>query len=103
MTTTPEGTVRVAREGGRGWHFIDRAKYDANPGAFVVVGPDGKPDPLDHDLDGKKGGAAKSKAEVLAMADGNFMAFKAAARKLLGDGAPTDKAGLLAALNALPE
>lgn len=51
--------VRVKREGGRGHHLIDRAKYDANPDAFVLVDDEGKPlkaSPLDHDGDGKKGG-----------------------------------------------
>lgn len=35
--------VRVARKGARGHHLIDRAKYDANPKAFTLVGEDGKP------------------------------------------------------------
>lgn len=52
MDSTPQGAVRVARDGGsRGWHYIDKAKYDANPGDFVRVGLDGKPDPMDHDGD----------------------------------------------------
>lgn len=40
---TPEGTVRVAREGGRGWHFIAREKCEADPAGFVVVDENGKP------------------------------------------------------------
>lgn len=105
MTSTPEGTVRVKRVGGRGWHYIDKAKYDADPSAFTVVGPDGSPDPLDHDGDGKKGGAVKGKAEVLAMVDGNFMSFKAAAKKLLGDAMPeaATKDAIVEALNALED
>mgnify|MGYP006876345144 FL=1 len=66
MTATPEGTVRVARDGSRGWHFIDKAKYEADPAAFVVVDADGKPvpaDPLDHDGNGKKGGSLKPPAD----------------------------------------
>ncbi len=43
--------VKVKRGGPRGWHWIERAKYDADPDAFELV------DPLDHDADGKKGGS----------------------------------------------
>jgi hypothetical protein len=54
--------VKVKREGGKGWHWIDRAKYEADPSAYVLVDETGKPveqpkrDPLDHDNDGNKGG-----------------------------------------------
>lgn len=51
--------VKVQREGGKGWHWIDKAKYEADPGAYVLLDDDGNPvarDPLDHDGDGKKGG-----------------------------------------------
>lgn len=41
---------------------------------------------------------AKSPAEVLAMADGNFMAFKAAATKVLGDDTPGTKDEIVKAL-----
>lgn len=40
-------------------------------------------------------------AEVLAMADGNFMAFKAAAKKLLGDDCPAKKDEIIADLKIL--
>lgn len=43
----------------------------------------------------------KSASEVLAMADGNFMAFKSAASKLLGDKTPDKKAEIVAALEEL--
>ncbi|MFC3208134.1 hypothetical protein [Aquamicrobium soli] len=46
-------------------------------------------------------GDTKSAAEVLAMADGNFMAFKSAAFKLLGDATPTKKDEIIAALEEL--
>lgn len=46
-------------------------------------------------------GEAKSPADVLAMADGNFMAFKSAASKLLGDKTPDKKAEIVAALEEL--
>jgi hypothetical protein len=51
-------SIAVLREGGRGWHRIDKEKYDANPAAYVVCDENGVPlgDPLDHDGDGKKGG-----------------------------------------------
>lgn len=51
--------VRVKREGGRGHHLIDRAKYEADPSAYVLCDEHGvalKTDPLDHDGDGRKGG-----------------------------------------------
>lgn len=48
------------------------------------------------------GGAdAKSAADVLAIADGNFMAFKSAAAKLLGDKTPDKKADIVSALEEL--
>lgn len=43
----------------------------------------------------------KTPAEVLAMADGSFMAFKSAATKLLGDATPAKKAEIIAALEEL--
>lgn len=43
----------------------------------------------------------KSAADVLALADGNFMAFKSAASKLLGDKTPDKKAEIVAALEEL--
>lgn len=46
-------------------------------------------------------GDAKSAADVLAMADGNFMAFKSAASKLLGDATPSKKDEIVAALEEL--
>ncbi len=39
----PNPTICVCREGGRGYHIIDRAKYDANPGAFKVYEPEDTP------------------------------------------------------------
>lgn len=36
-------TIRVQREGGRGHHLIDQAKYDANPKAYVRVDDLGYP------------------------------------------------------------
>lgn len=46
-------------------------------------------------------GDAKPATEVLAMADGNFMAFKSAASKLLGDAIPSKKDEIVAALEEL--
>lgn len=46
-------------------------------------------------------GDTKLAADVLAMADGNFMAFKSAASKLLGDKTPDKKAEIVAALEEL--
>lgn len=42
--------VRVRRDGPRGWHWIDRARFD--PDIHEIVS-----DPLDHDGDGKPGGS----------------------------------------------
>jgi hypothetical protein len=46
---------------------------------------------------------AMTAAEVLAMASGNFMSFKAAASKLLGDQTPSKKDEIVAALTALSQ
>ena len=46
----------------------------------------------------KDEGDRKSPAEVLALADGNFMAFKSAARKLLGDNTPASKGEITSSL-----
>lgn len=46
-------------------------------------------------------GNTKSAADVLAMVDGNFMAFKSAASKLLGDATPSKKDEIVAALEEL--
>lgn len=46
-------------------------------------------------------GDAKTATEVLALADGNFMAFKSAASKLLGDKTPSKKDEIVAALEDL--
>lgn len=35
--------VRVQRKGARGHHLIDRAKYEANPKAYVLCDDNGKP------------------------------------------------------------
>lgn len=45
--------------------------------------------------------AAPGAAEALALAGGNFMAFKSAARKVLGDAMPAKKPEIIAALEAL--
>lgn len=44
---------------------------------------------------------AKTASEVLALADGNFMAFKSEAKKLLGDKTPATKAEIIAALEEI--
>jgi hypothetical protein len=36
-------SIAVKREGGRGWHRIDKEKYDANPDAYVVCDENGTP------------------------------------------------------------
>ncbi|TPN44448.1 hypothetical protein FJ981_28035 [Mesorhizobium sp. B1-1-4] len=47
------------------------------------------------------GGEVKTAGDVLALADGNFMAFKSAAAKLLGDKTPSKKDEIVAALEDL--
>ena len=47
------------------------------------------------------GDSPKTASDVLALADGNFMAFKSAASKLLGDKTPGNKAEIIAALEEL--
>lgn len=36
-------SIMVQRDGPRGWHRIDKDKYDANPSAYVVCDENGKP------------------------------------------------------------
>ena len=33
------GVVKVRRDGPRGWHLIDRAKYDLDPSQYELVDP----------------------------------------------------------------
>lgn len=49
----------------------------------------------------EKDEGGKTAVDVLAMADGNFMAFKSAATKLLGDKTPSKKDEIVAALEEL--
>jgi hypothetical protein len=37
-------TVKVKRDGPRGWHFISKEKYDANPKAYELVDDESKAD-----------------------------------------------------------
>lgn len=37
--------IRVKRDGGRGFHLIAKAKYDADPGAYDLMDAAAKPDP----------------------------------------------------------
>lgn len=59
MTETAN-IVRVKRDGRRGWHWIAKDKYEADPSAFDLWF-----DPLDHDGDGKPGGSAPAPSEDL--------------------------------------
>lgn len=49
--------------------------------------------------DGQSGGEITA-AEALALADGNFMSFKAAAKKVLGDETPSKKDEIILALTS---
>lgn len=49
----------------------------------------------------EKDEGGKSAAEVLAMANGNFMSFKSAASKILGENTPSKKDEIVAALEEL--
>jgi hypothetical protein len=48
--------------------------------------------------EGPARGSDPTIADVIAMADGNFMQFKSAAAKILGDATPSTKAEIIAAL-----
>ena len=52
-------TIKVKREGGRGYHIINKSEYD--PKVHVIV----TDDPLDHDGDGKKGGSLPADETVV--------------------------------------
>ncbi len=62
-------------------------------GRYEVVGgrTTAKHEPVNND-------PGKTPAEVLALADGNFMTFKAAAKKVLGDATPASKDEITVAL-----
>lgn len=91
---TETGVVYVKPGEARDVALSDAGLKQAKRLAFLTVGG-GKVDKrTDHD-------DTKSAADVLAMADGNFMAFKSAASKLLGDKTPDKKAEIVAALEDL--
>lgn len=75
---------------------LSEAQIDAFTRDGVKVSAKGKGKPQSEPTDG-----TKTAAEVLALADGNFMAFKSAASKLLGDKIPDKKAEIVAALEEL--
>jgi hypothetical protein len=82
------GLVKVQRDGPRGWHLIDKAKYDANPGAYVLVGEDGKP--IEAAKPAPDGLEAKTVKELQALA----------AEKGIDLGEATKKADIIAAIEA---
>ncbi|MDX0610770.1 hypothetical protein GOC90_25440 [Sinorhizobium medicae] len=84
------GTELDVKEEPKGW----AGRYE------VISGGGGKNKEA---VSGDGGGEPKTAAEVLKMAtDGSqFMAFKAAATKLLGDKTPANKADIVAALEDL--
>jgi hypothetical protein len=43
MNDEASPTICVCREGGRGYHIISRAKYDADPDAYKVFEPEDTP------------------------------------------------------------
>lgn len=78
----PVGTELNLKSEPKGWD-----------GRYEVIGgrTTDKHEPVNND-------PGKTAAEVLALADGNFMTFKAAAKKLLGDATPASKDEITAAL-----
>lgn len=85
----PVGTELTVKDEPKGWAGRYRVISGGSPKAKAAV-----TNPADD-------GEPKTVAEVLAMADGNFMAFKSAASKLLGDATPAKKDDIVAALEDL--
>lgn len=85
----PIGTVLTVKEEPKGWKGRYRV-IGKTEGKEAITNPD-------------NAAPAKSVDEVLAMAEDSnvqFMTFKAEATKILGDGAPSKKDDLIAALKA---
>ena len=98
----PIGHEMTVKEEPKGWAGrYDILSTSASDGKAAVTNPAKKPK-----AEKPEGGAdePKTAAEVLAMGsdtDVQFMTFKAAAAKLLGDKTPTTKAEIVAALEEL--
>ena len=88
-------TVKISRADNPrgGFAIINEADFDPKRHELFDAQPAGTP------LTAEEAAAAAS--SVLSMADGNFMAFKAAAKKLLGDACPAKKGDIVAALMEL--
>lgn len=80
----PIGTELTVKEAPVGWAGRYRV-IGKTEGKTAVVNP-------------KQDDAPKTAAEVLATADGNFMAFKSGAKAVLGDDTPAKKDEIVAAL-----
>lgn len=85
----PIGTEMVVKEIPVGWKSRCRVISGGGKGKTAVTNPAKGALPGDE---------TKTATEVLAMAGGNFMAFKSAAAKLLGDDTPSKKDDIVAAL-----
>lgn len=84
-----------------GYALINESDFDPKKHKLHGAKDEGRPAP-DH-ASGPQTvttGDAPTAADVLAMADGNFMAFKSAAKKILGDDTPAKKDEIVAALRA---
>ena len=73
------------------------AENAAAPG-ITIAAASAEPGPIKVDLSGAGGDIGVLIAAAIAIKDGPFMAFKSAATKILGPGAPTTKAEIIAAL-----
>lgn len=85
------GTTLTVKEEPTGWAGRYEVISGGTEGKTAVTNP-------------AKGGTpeeAKTAAEVLQLADGQFMTFKSGASKLLGDKTPATKAEIIAALEEL--
>ncbi|WMT85574.1 hypothetical protein NO932_11610 [Pelagibacterium sp. 26DY04] len=90
-------TVSLAPGETKDLDVIKTKVFDARvkSGALSVIAGKAKADAAP-----KQDEQPKTAAEVLELADGNFMTFKAAASKVLGDDTPSTKDEIIAALKA---
>lgn len=101
---TPAKTVRIKFPANLrvGYCQIPEAEFDPKIHELWedAAAPSGDGSGAGNEGSGEGGDETLTAAQVLEMAGGNFMAFKSAAAKVLGDDCPSKKAEIIEALKA---